>query len=251
MRGAEVHVAPGHLRTVMSGGEVLGAELLAWGRDRLGVTINEIWGQTEANYVIGNSSTIWDVRPGSMGRPYPGHTLAILGPDGKPVASDEVGELAVGTPDPVAFLEYWRQPEQTRAKVPDDWLRTGDLARSDGDGYLWFEGRADDVISSGGYRIGPEEIEGCLLAHPSVALAAAIGVPDDTRGQVVKAFVKLREGRAPGPELASELRDFVRSRLAAYEYPRHIEFVADLPLTVTGKIRRAELRRLDAERARS
>jgi acetyl-CoA synthetase len=250
MRSAGVRVDPGVLRSVMSGGEVLGAELLAWGREHLGVTVNEIWGQTEANYVIGNSHTIWDVRPGSMGRPYPGHVVAVLGADGEALPAGEIGELAVRTPDPVAFLEYWGQPEQTRAKVPGEWLRTGDRARIDVDGYWWFEGRTDDVISSAGYRIGPEEIEGCLLNHPSVALAAAIGVPDETRGEAVKAFVMLREGVEPDPALADDIRDFVRSRLAAYEYPRHLEFVSELPLTVTGKIRRAELRRMEAERAR-
>ncbi|MBA2476926.1 MAG: AMP-binding protein [Actinobacteria bacterium] len=248
LRSAGARLEPGALRTVMSGGEVLGAELLAWASERLGVTVNEIWGQTEANYVLGNSSSVWEIRPGSMGRPYPGHEVAVLGPGGEALAPGEVGELAVRTPDPVVFLEYWRQPEETRAKVPDGWLRTGDRARLDEEGYLWFEGRVDDVISSAGYRIGPEEIEQCLLGHPAVALAAAIGVPDDTRGEVVKAFVILRDGFEPAPALAEEIRNVVRTRLAAYEYPRHLEFVTELPLTVTGKIRRGELRRREADR---
>jgi acetyl-CoA synthetase len=248
MRSAGVRLEPGVLRSVMSGGEVLGGELLAWAREHLGVTVNEIWGQTEANYVIGNSHTLWAVRSGSMGRAYPGHEVAVLDAAGAPLPLGEIGELAVRTPDPVAFLEYWRQPEQTRVKVPDKWLRTGDRARLDADGYAWFEGRTDDVISSAGYRIGPEEIEGCLLTHPAVALAAAIGVPDETRGEAVKAFVKLRAGFDADPDLADDIRAFVRSRLAAYEYPRHVEFVSELPLTVTGKVRRSELRRREAER---
>ncbi len=248
MRGAGVRLGPGTLRTVMSGGEALGAETLAWAQEALGVTVNEIWGQTEANYVLGNSQSAWEVRPGSMGRPYPGHELAVLSEAGEPLPLGEVGELAVRTPDPVVFLEYWGCPAATRAKVPDEWLRTGDRARLDEAGYFWFEGRMDDVISSAGYRIGPEEIEQCLLGHPRVALAAAIGVPDETRGEVVKTFVKLREGIDPSPELEEEIRGHVRSRLAAYEYPRQFEFVSELPLTVTGKIRRAELRRVEAAR---
>ncbi len=250
MRSIDVALEPGSLRTLMSGGETLGAEILTWARERLGVTANEIWGQTEANYVVGNSSTVWDVRCGSMGRAYPGHEVAVLVENGEPALPGDVGELAVWTPDPVVFLEYWRQPAQTRAKVPDGWLRTGDRVRMDNDSYLWFEGRADDVISSAGYRIGPEEIEECLLSHPSVSLAAAIGVPDEIRGEAIKAFLTLREGVEPSRELAEEIRRFVRSRLAAYEYPRHLEFVPELPLTVTGKIRRAELRRREAERGR-
>ncbi len=250
MRSAGVRLAPGALRTVMSGGEALGAETLAWAREALGVTVNEIWGQTEANYVAGNSQSAWEVRPGSMGRAYPGHDLAVLSGGGEPLPPGEIGELAVRTPDPVVFLGYWRDPEASRAKVPDEWLRTGDRARIDDAGYLWFEGRTDDVISSAGYRIGPEEVEQCLLGHPAVALAAAIGVPDVHRGEVVKAFVELRAGVDPSPQLAEEIRAHVRSRLAAYEYPRHLEFVTGLPLTVTGKIRRSELRRLEQERRR-
>jgi acetyl-CoA synthetase len=248
MRKAGVHVAPGALRTVMSGGEVLGEETLAWAREHLGVTVNEIYGQTEANYVVGNSQSVWDVRPGSMGRPYPGHEVAVVGDDGRPLPAGEVGELAVRVPDPVVFLGYWRRPEATREKVPDEWLRAGDLAESDENGYLWFRGRVDDVISSAGYRIGPEEIEQCLLRHPAVALSAVIGVPDEVRGQVVKAFVQPVADAEPSKALAREIQEFVRGRLAAYEYPREVEFVAEVPLTVTGKIRRADLRRIEEER---
>lgn len=248
MRKAGVRVAPGALRTVMSGGEALGEETLAWAREHLGVTVNEIYGQTEANYVVGNSQGVWEVRPGSMGRPYPGHEVAVLGEDGRPLPAGEIGEIAVRTPDPVVYLGYWRRPDATREKTPDEWLRAGDLARTDEDGYLWFQGRVDDVISSAGYRIGPEEIEQCLLLHPAVALSAVIGVPDAVRGQVVKAFVQLVAGAESSKELAREIQELVRGRLAAYEYPREVEFVAQIPLTVTGKIRRSELRRLEEQR---
>jgi acetyl-CoA synthetase len=250
MRRAGVSLPAGTLRTVMSGGEVLGEEMLEWAREHLGVTVNEIYGQTEANYVVGNSATAWPVRPGSMGRPYPGHDVAVLGPDGSPAAAHVTGEIAVRAPDPVVFLGYWNQPEATREKVPDDWLRTGDLARRDEDGYLWFQGRIDDVISSAGYRIGPEEIEQCLLKHPAVALPAVIGLPDEVRGQAVKAFIQLVDGVSPSEELRLEIQRFVRERLAAYEYPRSIEFVEEIPLTVTGKVRRAELRRIEEQRVR-
>jgi acetyl-CoA synthetase len=235
------------LRSVMSGGESLGEQMLSWGREHLGVTINEIYGQTEANLVAGGCAAAWDARPGSLGRPYPGHEVVVLSPNADgPAPVGEVGEIAVAGPDPVFFLEYWGNPSATKAKYTEDgrWLLTGDLARRDEDGYLWYESRADDVINSAGYRIGPGEIEECLLHHDAVAMAAVIGVPDPIRGEAVKAFVQLADSRAPSAELEREIRELVRGRLAAYEYPRHIEFVGQLPLTTTGKIRRAELRRL-------
>jgi acetyl-CoA synthetase len=250
MRQAGQRLPAGSLRTVMSGGEVLGEEMLAWAQEHLGVTVNEIYGQTEANYVVGNSQSMWPVVPGSMGRPYPGHDVEVLTEDGRPASPGEVGEVAVRVPDPVSFLGYWQQPEATELKVVAGLLRTGDHASRDERGYLWFNGRADDLISSAGYRIGPDEIEHCLLAHPAVALSAVIGVPDPIRGEVVKAFVRPAEGTQATPELAREIQEFVRTRLAAYEYPRQIEFVDEIPLTVTGKIRRSELRRLEKERQR-
>ena len=246
MAAADVALPPGTLRTLGTGGEVLGAATLAWAAESLGVTVNEFYGQTEANYIVGNSHTLWPVRPGSMGRPYPGHVVAVCREDGTAAEPGEPGEICVRTPDPVAFLEYWNAPEATEAKHRGRWLRTGDLARTDDDGYLWFEARVDDVISSAGYRIGPEEIEACLRRHPSVALAAAIGVDDPIRGQAVKAFVQTAEGVEPSEQLADELRELVRSKLAAYEYPKDVEFVPEIPLTVTGKIRRAELRAREA-----
>lgn len=227
MKNADVRLPADTLRSAMSGGETLGADTLDWGRASLGVTIAEIYGQTEANYVVGNSPGAWPVRPGSMGRPYPGHDVQVID-----------GEIAVRLPDPVAFLGYWNAPEATAAKTRDGWVRTGDLARQDDDGYLWFESRADDLILSAGYRILPLEVEACLLRHPAVAQVAVAGVPDALRGQVVKAFVVPRPGARPAVE---ELQAFVRERLAAYEYPRQVELVAELPLTVTGKIRRRAL----------
>jgi acetyl-CoA synthetase len=225
---------PVSLRTLGSGGETVGPETAAWCEERLGVRLNEFYGQTEANLVVGNCAA-WEARPGSMGLPYPGHDVRLV--DG------EVCVRADG--DPVVFLGYWRNDDATAAKVRDGWLRTGDQAEQDADGYLRFVGRDDDVITSGGYRIGPGEVEECLIRHPAVALAAVIGSPDADRGEVVKAFVVPAPGVAPGDTLATELQAFVRERLAAYEYPRAVAFVDELPMTVTGKIRRGELRRLD------
>jgi acetyl-CoA synthetase len=232
------------LRTVGSGGEPLGEEMLAWAKEHLGVTVNEFYGQTEANLLVGNCSEAWEVRPGSMGKPYPGHEVAVLRPDGARADPGEIGQVALKAPDPVMFLEYWRKPEETAAKFTADgeWLLTGDLARADDDGYLWFVSRDDDVITSAGYRIGPAEIEDCLMGHPAVAGAAAIGVPDEIRGEVVKVFIVPADGSGPGDALEGEIRDHVRNRLAAYLYPRYVEFVSELPMTTTGKVRRTELR---------
>lgn len=242
MRQAAVDANTADLRTCMSGGESLGEEMLSWAREHLGVTINEIYGQTEANLVVGNSHTAWQVRPGSMGRPFPGHEVAVIDEDGNPVETGMVGELSVRRPDPVMFLKYWDRPEATADKFTGDWLRTGDLGVQDEEGYLWFHARVDDLINSAGYRIGPTEIEDCLLGHTAVAMAAVVGVPDDLRGQVVKAFIQLGDGHTPDNRLADELQSYVRKRLSAHEYPRFVEFVEELPMTTTGKIRRNLLR---------
>lgn len=238
------------LRSIMSGGEALGEEMLAWVGERFGVTVNEIFGQTECNYVVGNASSLYPVRPGKMGRAYPGHTVTVLDEQGTTAAPDALGEVAVKRPDPVMFLGYWENPTATRDKYLGDWLRTGDLARADEDGYLQYSGRTDDLIISAGYRIGPTEIESCLIRHPAVAMAAVIGVPDSIRGQVVKAYLTLRPGMQPRPQLAREIQDFVRTRLAAYEYPREVEFITEMPLTTTGKIRRTALRALHEQTSR-
>ena len=238
------------LRAIMSGGEPVNPVILEW-RDRHlpGVMLHEIYGQTEANLVCGNCSRLYPVRPGSLGRAFPGHDVVVLRDDGTPAPPGESGEIAVRGPgDPVVFLGYWRNPRATADKYQGAWLRTGDLARRDDDGYFYFEGRTDDVIKSGAYRIGPAEVESCLLTHPAVAECAVIGAPDPVRGQIVKAFVTLRAGHAPSPELAAAIQQHVKTRLAAYAYPREIEFTDALPLTTTGKIRRAELRAREAAR---
>ena len=230
------------LRSMFSGGESLGAELLDWGREVFGVTMNEGYGQTECNLVLGNCAAIMAVRPGSMGRAVPGHRVAVLDDQGQPRPSGEVGEVCVRRPDPVMLIEYWREPQATRDKYVGDWLRTGDLARCDAEGYFWYVGRTDDLITSSGYRIGPGEIEECLLRHPAVAMAAAVGVPDPLRTEVIKAFIVATPEATPGEALAEEIRNHVRTRLSAHEAPRLIEFVDALPLTATGKIMRRVLR---------
>lgn len=250
LRLAGTDLTDSDLRTVMSGGEPLGADTLAWAREHLGFEPNEIYGQTEANLVVGNSRTVWPIRPGCMGRAYPGHDVRILTAEGQVAETDQTGEIVVRMPDPVAFLGYWNRPDATEAKVSGGWLHTGDIGRRDEDGYLWFTARDDDVINSAGYRIGPGEIEDCIVSHPSVANAAAIGVADDVRGQVVKAFVVLADGFEPSSELEQEIRSLVRTRLATYEYPREIEFIDELPTTTTGKIRRVALHLREKERQR-
>ena len=230
------------LRAVMSGGESVGAELLGCGQTELGLLINEGFGQTECNLVIGNCASLMPVKPGSLGRAVPGHTAGIVDDHGNPVRTGDIGNLAIKSPDPVMMKEYWRNPEATAKKFAGDWLLTGDLAHQDEDGYLWYQGRADDVITSAGYRIGPGEIEDALMRHDAVLMAAAIGVPDPLRTEMIKAFVILREGRTGDEALAEEIKAFVRDRLAKHEMPRAIEFVTELPMTTTGKIMRRTLR---------
>jgi acetyl-CoA synthetase len=236
-------------RTIAVAGEPMGAELVEWGRAALGVTFNEFYGQTECNLVLANCAALMPVKPGSMGRAAVGHDVAVIDTDGNECPPGVEGEIAVRRPDPVLMLRYWNNEAATAAAFAGQWWRMGDAGTRDADGYFWFKGRADDVITSAGYRIGPGEIEDCLCRHPAVVLAAAIGVPDPVRTEAVKAFVKLAPGVAGGPALEEEIRAFVRTRLSPHEYPRLIEFVDDLPLTATGKIRRKELR--DAERAKA
>ena len=238
------------LRTVGSGGEPLGEELVAWGRTALGVTVNEFYGQTECNLVLGNCAPIMETRPGSMGRPVPGHTVAVVDEDGNVLPPGQTGNVAIRRPDPVMFLSYWNKPEATARKFAGDWLLTGDMAVKDEDGYFWFKGRDDDVITSGSYRIGPSEIEDCLLKHPAVAMAAVIGVPDPVRTEAIKAFIVPKPGVHPDAALGADVQGFVKARLAAHEYPRLIEFVTELPMTATGKIMRRTLRDREATRAK-
>ncbi len=236
------------MRTIGSGGEALGEELLEWGKEVMGLTINEFYGQTEVNLVIGSCSEVMEIRPGSMGKAIPGHEVAVVDDAGNPVPNGTVGEVAIKRPDPVMCLEYWKNPEATREKYVGDWWVTGDLAKQDEEGYFWFVGRKDDLITSAGYRIGPAEIEDCVIKHPAVSMVAVVGSPDEVRTEVVKAFIILNPEVSPGPEIEKEIKNFVKTRLAAHEYPREIEFVSELPMTATGKIMRKELKKLEIER---
>ena len=231
------------LRTIASGGETLGGELLDWARAAFGLPLHEFYGQTECNLVAGNCSRLFRIRPGSLGRAYPGHRVRIVDDQGTELPPGETGHIGIRRPDPVMFLGYWRNPQATAAKFAGDYLLTGDMARADDEGYLWFFGRSDDVITSAGYRIGPGEIEDCLGRHPAVSMAGVAGVPDPIRTEIVKAWLVLRPGYEPSEALKMELQDFVRTRLAAHEYPRELTFVEALPMTATGKILRRELRR--------
>ncbi len=236
------------LRTLAVAGEPMGTELLDWARKNLGVTCNEFYGQTEANLTVVNCQKIMPVKAGSMGKPAPGHHVEILGLDGAILAAGEEGEIAVKAPDPVMMLRYWHNPEATRNKYRNGWLLTGDQGWKDEDGYFWFLGRSDDVITSAGYRIGPGEIEDCLCNHPAVSMAAAIGVPDPVRTEIVKVFIKLKPDFEATSAVEKSIQDFVKTRLSSHEYPRLIEFIDDLPLTATGKIKRKELRDAEIER---
>jgi acetyl-CoA synthetase len=237
------------MRAIISGGESVGKELHEWANAALGAPINEMFGQTECNLVLGSNASIMPVKPGSLGRAVPGHVAEIVDDNGQPLPAGTTGNLAFRSPDPVMMLEYWQNPEATQNKYANGWLITGDTASCDEDGYFWFHGRTDDVITSAGYRIGPSEIEDALARHPAVVMAAAVGVPDPVRTESIKAFVILKEGTVPSPSLVEEIRNSVRVHLAKHEVPRDIEFVAALPMTTTGKILRRELR--ERERTRS
>ena len=237
-----------HMRSIGSGGETLGEELLDWGKEVMGLSINEFYGQTEVNLVVSNCAEIMEIRPGSMGKAVPGHIVEVVDEGGDIVPPGVVGGVAIKRPDPVMFLEYWKNQEATEEKYVGDWCLTGDLAKKDEDGYLWFVGREDDVITSAGYRIGPAEIEDCVMKHPSVSMVAVIGSPDEVRTEVVKAFIVLKPEGFPGPDIEQEIKQFVKVRLAAHEYPREIEFVSELPMTATGKIMRKELKKLEIQR---
>ena len=265
------------LQAMMSAGEAVGDAVFGYCRDQLGIVVNEMFGQTEINYVVGNCTMNgenlhgvgWPARPGSMGRAYPGHQIAVLDDDGNECPPGVAGDVALnrydvhGDLDPIFFLGYWRREEATRAKFTGDWCRTGDLAMRDADGYLWYQGRADDVFKAAGYRIGPGEIENCLVKHPAVINAAVVPKPDPERGAVVKAFVVLSPdyvaARAlPGKSLAqfdadliAELQLHVKGKLAPYEYPKEIEFIDVLPMTTTGKVQRRVLRLQEEAKARS
>ena len=269
MMKAEPHPARRYrlrLQAIMSAGEAVGDAVFAYCQEQLGVTVNEMFGQTEINYVVGNCSRLWPARPGSMGRAYPGHRVAVIDEAGQECPPGTPGEVAVhrldrhGHPDPVFFLGYWQNPQATAAKYTGHWCRTGDVAVADADGYLWYQGRTDDMFKAAGYRIGPGEIENCLVKHADVQNAAVVPKPDAQRGAVVKAYVVLSPDalarRAQSPDRAAfeqsvtqSLQAHVRGLLAPYEYPKEIEYIDALPMTTTGKVQRRILRLQEAQRA--
>jgi len=241
------------MRSIGCGGETLGESVLEWAKDTFGFYVNEFYGQTECNLVLGNCAQVMQIRPGSMGKPIPGHVVEICDEKGNVLPVGEVGIISVKAPHPVMFLRYLNKPEATRDKFANGWLLTGDIGRKDEDGYFWYIGRNDDVIKSAGYRIGPSEIEDCIIAHPAVSNAAAVGVPDELRNEAVKCFVVLAPSykhASPGilDNLRKELMEHVKKRLAKHEYPRQIEFVDELPMTATGKVIRKELKRREYEK---
>jgi acetyl-CoA synthetase len=225
-----------------------------------------MFGQTEINYVVGNCTRLWPAKPGSMGKGYPGHRVAVIDDAGRVCPAGTPGEVAVhrcdvhGHPDPVFFLGYWKNDKATQAKYTGDWCRTGDMAVADAEGYLWYQGRTDDMFKAAGYRIGPGEIENCLVKHAAVANAAVVPKPDPDRGALVKAYVVLspdwQSRRPAGAGLAAfeeqvrrELQAHVKGLLAPYEYPKEIEFIEQLPMTTTGKVQRRVLRLQEEARA--
>ena len=249
------------LQAIMSAGEAVGDAVFSYCEQQLGVTVNEMFGQTEMNYIVGNCARLWPARPGSMGKPYPGHRITVIDDQGLPCACGTPGDVAVhrrdvhGHADPVFFLGYWKNAAATSAKFTDSendsWCRTGDMAVVDADGYFWYQGRSDDLFKAAGYRIGPSEIENCLVKHPAVANAAVVPKPDSERGAVVKAYVVLAAGFEASDALVAQLQTHVRGQLAPYEYPKEIEFIAALPMTTTGKVQRRVLRLQEEERALS
>ncbi|MFA7527379.1 MAG: acyl-CoA synthetase [Ottowia sp.] len=244
--GDPAHHGPFKLVSIASGGETLGRELVDWGREHLGLTINEFYGQTECNMIVSSCAALFEPRIGAMGRPVPGHDVQIIDDAGERVAVGVEGNIAVRRPDPVMFIEYWRNPQATADKFIGDFLITGDRGQRDEDGYIWFVGRSDDVITTAGYRVGPGPIEDCLLGHPAVNMVAIIGVPDPQRTEAIKACIVLNAGYEGSPELVAELQQHVRDKAAAHEYPRIVEFMDTLPMTTTGKVIRNKLRAMHA-----
>jgi acetyl-CoA synthetase len=261
------------LQAMMSAGEAVGDAVFGYCQAQLGVTVNEMFGQTEINYIVGNCAmewaTIgkgvkahrtnvgWPAKPGSMGKGYPGHRVAVIDDDGHECPAGVPGDVALnrynqhGQPDPIFFLGYWKNDKSTQGKYTGDWCRTGDMAVRDEDGYLWYQGRADDVFKAAGYRIGPSEIENCLVKHPAVANAAVVPKPDAERGALVKAYVVLAVGHEASDALVADLQLHVRGKLAPYEYPKEIEFIRELPMTTTGKVQRRVLRLQEEDRAKT
>ncbi len=233
-----------NLRSVTAGGETLGEKLYQWSREMLGVNLNEQYGQTECDLVIGFCSRVMPIVQGAIGKAVPGHHVEILNTTGEIAAANEVGEICVQRPDPVMFLQYWNNPKATSEKFSGQWMKTGDLGRKDENGYFWFTGRADDLIESGGYRIGPGEIEECLMKHEAVALVCVLGVPDPLRGQIVKAFIVPKAEFSPDEFLEESIRNHVKGKLEAHAYPRVIQFLEKMPMTKTGKILKNRLKEM-------
>ena len=261
------------LQAIMSAGEAVGDAVFGYCQTQMGVTVNEMFGQTEINYIVGNcamewgaqgesvevhrTNVGWPAKPGSMGKGYPGHRVAVIDDEGHECPAGVPGDVALnrynqhGQPDPIFFLGYWKNEKSTLGKYTGDWCRTGDMAVQDVDGYLWYQGRADDVFKAAGYRIGPSEIENCLVKHPAVANAAVVPKPDAERGALVKAYVVLAAGHEASDTLVADLQTHVRGKLAPYEYPKEIEFIRELPMTTTGKVQRRVLRLQEEERAKA
>jgi acetyl-CoA synthetase len=242
LKAADIRI-PG-LRSVASGGEPLGAEMLAWGRHAFGLTINEFYGQTECNMVVSSCAALFDPSPGAAGKPVPGHEVEVIDAQGRPTQDE--GDIAIARGSAAMLLEYWNNPEATEAKFRGRWMLTGDRGLRVGD-FIRFKGREDDVITSAGYRIGPGEVEDCLLTHEAVASAGVVGTPDAERTEIVTAFVVPKPGHPPSERLADLLKIHVKTHLGAHEYPRVIHFVEELPMTITGKVVRRALRAAAAE----
>jgi acetyl-CoA synthetase len=236
------------LRCVSCGAESVSPELARWTLDELGCDFNQLYGQTEAMIFIGNCSVLEKPDPAALGKPFPGHRVAILDPDGVPLPVGETGEIAIGRESPIVMKEYWKSPEAMKEKFVGEWCRTGDLGCVDDRGEIHFQGRTDDIIKTSGLRVGPAEVEAKIMEHEAVASCAIVGVPDRERGEAIKAFVKLMPGFEPSARIAGEIQQHVKTRLAAHAYPREVEFVESLPMTVTGKVRRRELRELERQR---
>jgi len=231
------------LRVICTGGESLPSDVVRWTKDSIGIVCNEFYGLTEFNHMVGNCEALYPIVPGSMGRSLPGRTVAIINEEGQTQNDGVVGEIASWQPDdPSQFLGYWGQPGVPKTMRIGNWLRSGDLALRDADGYFWYQGRNDELIKSAGYRIGPAEVEDTLSRHPKVAEAAVVGRPNKERGQVVVAFVRLAQQVDPTSELKQELQEYVKVNLAYYKYPREVIFVESFPMTSSGKIRRKALR---------
>ncbi len=234
------------LRTVGSGGEALGEDLLEWGKQILGVGINEFYGQTECNLTVSNCGAIMPTKQGSIGKPVPGHDVRIVNEKGEFIKEPGLdGEIIVKSDTPVSFLKYWENDEATNEKIKNGWLYTGDFAYIDEEGYFYFKGREDDIINTSGYRVGPSEVEDVILSHPEVSMVAVIGVPDKLRGQIIKAFIVPSDQNnvlTQNDKLKQSIQNHVKVKLAVHEYPRLIVFVSELPLTTTGKIIRRDLR---------